>query len=45
LAAAVLNYILCIALLFHHKVIMCNTAGELVAYLVTIALIGVLDYR
>lgn len=43
LVAAALNYILCIALLFRHKV-KWNTAGELVAYLVTIVLMGVLDY-
>lgn len=43
LIAAALNYILCIALLFRHK-IRWNTAGELVAYLLTIALMGVLDY-
>jgi dolichol-phosphate mannosyltransferase len=43
LVAAALNYILCIALLFRHNV-RWNTAGELVAYLVTIALMGVLDY-
>ena len=42
LVAAALNYILCITLLFRHKV-RWNTAGELVAYLVTIALMGVLD--
>jgi dolichol-phosphate mannosyltransferase len=43
LVAAALNYILCIALLFRHNV-RWNTAGELVAYLVTIVLMGVLDY-
>jgi dolichol-phosphate mannosyltransferase len=43
LVAAALNYILCIALLFRHKV-KWNTAGELVAYLVTIVLMGAVDY-
>jgi dolichol-phosphate mannosyltransferase len=43
LVAAALNYILCIVLLFRHKV-RWNTAGELVAYFLTIILMGVLDY-
>ena len=43
LVAAALNYVLCIALLFRHKV-RWNTSGELVAYLLTIVLMGVLDY-
>ncbi len=43
LVAAALNYILCIVLLFRHKV-RWNTAGELIAYFVTIALMGVVDY-
>jgi dolichol-phosphate mannosyltransferase len=43
LVAAALNYILCIAVLFRHNV-RWNTAGEFVAYLVTIVSMGVLDY-
>ena len=41
--AAALNYILCIAILFHHKA-RWNTFGELVAYLSSVLLMGLVDY-
>lgn len=41
--AAALNYVLCIAILFHHKA-RWNTLGELTAYLSSVLLMGLLDY-
>ena len=41
--AAVLNYFLCIAILFHHKA-RWNTFGELVTYLSSVILMGLVDY-
>jgi len=41
--AAVVNYLLCIAILFRHKAFW-STAGELFTYLVTVALMGLVDY-
>jgi dolichol-phosphate mannosyltransferase len=41
--SAILNYILCIAVLFHHKA-RWNTFGELVAYVSSVVLMGILDY-
>lgn len=41
--AAVVNYLLCIAVLFRHKAFW-TTAGELFAYLVTVAVMGLFDY-
>jgi putative flippase GtrA len=41
-AAAALNYALCILILFQHKA-RWSTAGEIVAYGVTVALMGLLD--
>jgi dolichol-phosphate mannosyltransferase len=43
IAAAILNYILCILILFQHKA-RWNTTGEIIAYLATIAIMGLLDY-
>jgi dolichol-phosphate mannosyltransferase len=41
--AAALNYLLCILILFQHKA-RWNTGGEIVAYLATIFIMGLLDY-
>ena len=41
--AAALNYFLCIAILFRHKA-RWNTVGEIIAYLATILLMGMIDY-
>ncbi|MGO9007220.1 MAG: GtrA family protein [Beijerinckiaceae bacterium] len=41
--AAALNYILCIAILFHHKA-RWNTFGELAAYIGGVVLMGLVDY-
>ena len=41
--AAALNYVLCIAILFHHKA-RWNTFGELIAYLCTVLFMGLVDY-
>jgi dolichol-phosphate mannosyltransferase len=41
--AAVLNYLLCILILFRHKA-RWNTAGEIIAYFATICFMGLLDY-
>jgi putative flippase GtrA len=41
--AAVVNYLLCIAILFRHKAFW-STAGELFTYLITVALMGLFDY-
>ena len=43
LIAAALNYILCIAILFRHKA-RWSSAGEIVSYLITIAVMCVFDY-
>jgi glycosyltransferase involved in cell wall biosynthesis len=43
IVAAVLNYVLCISLLFRHNV-RWTTGGEFVAYLVTILAMGAFDY-
>ena len=43
LIAAALNYFLCIAILFRHKA-RWNTVGEIIAYLATILLMGMIDY-
>jgi len=40
--AAVLNYLLCISILFRHKA-RWTTTGEILAYLVTLAMMGVFD--
>ena len=41
--SAAVNYILCILILFRHKACW-NTAGELVAYILTLMVMGLLDY-
>ena len=41
--SAIVNYILCILLLFRHKACW-NTFGELAAYTITLAVMGVFDY-
>jgi len=41
--AAALNYVLCIAVLFHHKA-RWSTFGELAAYLASVVLMGLGDY-
>jgi dolichol-phosphate mannosyltransferase len=41
--AAALNYLLCILILFQHKA-RWNTGGEIIAYIATIFLMGLLDY-
>ena len=41
--AAAVNYLLCIAVLFRHKAFW-STTGELLAYLVTVTVMGMLDY-
>lgn len=41
--AAAMNYILCITILFHHKA-RWNTFGELFAYIVSIVIMGFVDY-
>jgi dolichol-phosphate mannosyltransferase len=41
--AAALNYVLCIAILFHHRA-RWNTFGELCAYISSVLLMGILDY-
>ena len=41
--AAALNYVLCIAILFHHKA-RWNTVGELAAYLCSVLFMGLVDY-
>jgi glycosyltransferase involved in cell wall biosynthesis len=41
--AAAVNYLLCVAILFRHKAFW-STAGELFAYLVTVGIMGLLDY-
>ena len=38
-----LNYVLCIAILFHHKA-RWNTFGELAAYLCSVLFMGLIDY-
>ncbi len=43
LVAAVINYLLCIAILFRHRA-RWNTFGELVAYAVTLVIMGAVDY-
>lgn len=43
LLAAGVNYLLCIALLFRHKA-RWSTQGELIAYMITIVIMGMLDY-
>ena len=43
LVSAAVNYILCILLLFRHKACW-NTFGELAAYTLTLAVMGLLDY-
>jgi dolichol-phosphate mannosyltransferase len=43
LIAALLNYYLCITILFRHRA-RWNTFGEVVAYLITIVLMGLADY-
>jgi putative flippase GtrA len=40
--AAVINYLLCISILFKHKA-RWSTTGEILAYLVTLAMMGVFD--
>ena len=42
-AAAAANYWMCILILFQHKA-RWNTGGEIVAYLATVAIMGVVDY-
>jgi glycosyltransferase involved in cell wall biosynthesis len=42
-ASALCNYLLCIAILFRHNA-RWNTAGELFMYIVSVAIMGVLDY-
>ena len=41
--AAAVNYILCVLILFRHKA-KWNTAGEIAAYIFTLAIMGALDY-
>ncbi|GHV24375.1 hypothetical protein FACS189498_1440 [Spirochaetia bacterium] len=41
--AALCNYLLCIAILFRHKA-RWNTAGEALAYIVSVAFMGLIDY-
>ena len=41
--AAAVNYLLCIAILFRHKAFW-STSGELTAYLVTVLIMGLVDY-
>jgi len=41
--AAAVNYLLCIAVLFRHKAFW-STRGELFAYLVTVSIMGLIDY-
>ena len=41
--AAALNYVLCVAILFHHKAYW-NTLGELAAYICTVLFMGLVDY-
>lgn len=41
--SAAVNYILCILILFRHNACW-NTAGELAAYVITLAVMGLLDY-
>jgi glycosyltransferase involved in cell wall biosynthesis len=41
--AAAVNYLLCIAILFRHKAFW-STAGELFVYLVTVGIMGLIDY-
>jgi glycosyltransferase involved in cell wall biosynthesis len=43
LTSAALNYFLCIAILFRHKA-RWNTLGEIIAYLASILLMGLVDY-
>jgi dolichol-phosphate mannosyltransferase len=43
LISAAINYFLCIAILFRHRA-RWNTLGEIVAYLATILLMGLVDY-
>ena len=43
LASALTNYLLCIAILFRHKA-RWTTLGELFAYVVTLAVMGGIDY-
>ncbi|MBR2356725.1 MAG: bifunctional glycosyltransferase family 2/GtrA family protein [Lentisphaeria bacterium] len=43
LVSAAVNYLLCIAILFRHKA-RWNTAGELFAYMITLAVMGGIDY-
>ena len=43
IAAALLNYLLCIAILFRHKA-RWNTWGELCMYLLTVAIMGIFDF-
>ena len=40
--AAILNYLLCIAILFRHKA-RWNTWGEILMYLLTVAIMGAFD--
>jgi putative flippase GtrA len=41
--SAALNYFLCIAILFHHKA-RWNTFGEIIVYLCTVCVMGLIDY-
>lgn len=41
--SAALNYVLCITILFHHKA-RWNTLGEIIAYLASVGLMGLVDY-
>jgi dolichol-phosphate mannosyltransferase len=41
--SAALNYVLCIAILFHHKA-RWNTLGEIIAYLGSVGVMGIADY-
>lgn len=41
--AVAVNYLLCIAILFHHKAFW-STTGELLAYLLTMTIMGLVDY-
>lgn len=43
IASAAANYLLCIAILFRHKA-RWNTAGELLAYIITLLIMGGIDY-
>ena len=43
LLAAAVNYVLCIAILFRHKAFW-STSGELIAYFLTIVIMGMVDY-